>query len=361
MLLSTIFIVDELQHLDCLPWRESAQSVLRFADELIVVHGGKCQADGSQPTWDYFQSLQDPRVKLLRFPWPEDFDWRQIARSCTYGHLHATGQWCMRVLADEVFEDGFVRVRDILEQAPESQRMVLVERLYMLGSEYAYPFDINLIFRNDKTLGFGTVNPAQGEAAMPILFDGPIETDLWYEGGRVIPIRDDSILRDPRGAERLLAGETPRGYRPPELRDYRRAPLGVFNVDVNYFPDSGIIAQKETSQGGYERLPPEYGRRRICKGDEVLAALSGKIRSMIADGRLRRVAIPAPLSRFQERHASERSVVRRVCEEYGLSWDPNAMRPSPLRRLITITARQALCRWRKRILDSLRVITGRRR
>jgi hypothetical protein len=359
-LLSAIFIIDELPSLERLPWRESVHSTLRFVDELIVVHGGKRNADGRQPAWEYLQGLDDPRIQIHHFPWPEDFDWRQIGRSCAYGHLHARGQWCLRVLADEVFADDFKRVRDVLSNAEESLRLVLCDRLYMLGREYAQPYHIQLIFRNDKTLGFGAVNPAQGGSAMPALFDGPIETDLWFDGKEVVSIREDSILRDARGAERLLAGETPHGYRPPELRNATYVQLGLFNVDVNYFTDEEIICQKEISQGGYERLPAVYGRPRdFPKGRSILGAVSDKIRQMIETGCLRRVRVPESLARFQDRQAGHSNVVRRVCEAHGFRWDGTQPPLSPLQRFSRISA-QMWPRWRNRIQALTAALRGRR-
>lgn len=336
-LLSAVFIIDELPHLECLPWRESVHSALKFVDELIVVHGGKRNAAGQQPTWEYLQNLNDPRIQLHHFPWPEVFDWRQIGRSCAYGHLQARGKWCMRVLADEVFADDFSQIRNILTNADESLRMVLVERLYMLGYEFAYPYHIQLIFRNDKTLGFGTVNPSQGGSAMSSLFDGPIETDLWYNGKEVISIREDSIIRDPNGTKRLLDGETPRGYRPPEIKNAINLKLGLFNVDVNYFTDAQILSQKQTSQGGYDRLPKEYFFRLFPKGNAILDALSNKQRSMVTDGRLKRVTVPTGLIAFHQQHCGVDNPTFRTCKTYCLPWDPHAPKPSATKRWLKLT------------------------
>jgi hypothetical protein len=336
-LLSAVYIIDEFWNLERLPWRESVHSALRFVDELIVVHGGKRNAEGRQPAWEYLQGLNDPRVQLHHFPWPEDFDWRQIGRSCAYGQLQARGQWCMRVLADEVFADDFPRIREVLASAKPSLRTVHVDRLYLLGYEFAHPYHIQLIFRNDKTLGFGTVNPAQGGKAMPGLFDGPIESDLWYDGKEVVSIREDAILRDPRGAERLLAGETPRGYRPPVLRGHTHVKLGLFNVDVNYFTDDEVIRQKETSHAGYDRLPQEYFFRVFPKGKAILETLANKQRTMAEGRRLRRVTLPAALMDFHRRHCDVENPTTRTCRAYGLPWDERDPKMSAFRRWLKMT------------------------
>ena len=339
-LLSAIFIIDELPYLDCIPWRESAQSVLRFADELIVVHGGKRQPNGSQPAWDYFQSLRDRKVKLLRFSWPEKFDWRQIGRSCAFGHLHACGRWCFRVLADEVFPDDAAELRRTLEGLPSDIRIVSVARWYMLGCRYACAFNEKpLFFRNDRSVGYGTVNPSQGEAASYLLFDDPIETDLWFDGQDVVSIRDQSLLRDPDGLARLQGGETPRGYRGASTHAMTlRLNTGLFNVDVNFFPDSMLLDQKELSQQGYSALPPEYPHRPRRSRTELATALEEKVRRMILAQRLVRVELPEPLLAFMDRQQSITNRVRSVCEgDYGLPWTRATARDRAFRRLRTLT------------------------
>ena len=150
-------------------------------------------------------------------------------------------------------------------------------------------------------------------------------------------IREDSILRDPRGADRLLAGETPRGYRPPELRNITHVNLGLFNVDVNYFTDAQIISQKQTSQDGYDRLPKEYFFRTWPRGTAILDTLSNKQRSMLTDGRLQHVKMPEALIAFHQLHCEVDNPTSRTCAAFGLPWDPRSPRPSATKRWLKMT------------------------
>lgn len=337
--LSCIYVMDELPFMEFWPWRESLDSVLKFADEVIVIHGGKTDSMGKCPSLDYLRSLQNSRLRIEIFPWPENFDWRQIARTCTYGHLFAQGQWCFRALADEVFPDDFVAIRKHLEQQPEQIKIVSVDRLYMLGNQYACPFhDKPLFFRNDRSIGYGTVNPAQGEAASYLLFDDPLETDRWFDGRDVAQVRKRSILRDPNGIERLQRGETPCGYRGESTsRMTITLPMGVLNVDVNYYPENELLDQKDMSQHGYQRLPPEYPHRQVLTHAELGDALERKIRGMIRAGKLLRVQIPESLHQFIDRQDGTTNRVRRLCEcEYGLPWNRLSKNDRVVRRFKTL-------------------------
>lgn len=338
-LLSCIFVADELPCLDFLPWRESLASVLRVADEVIVVHGGKAGPGGRRQVEEHVRALRDERVRFLVFPWPEAFDWRQIARACTFGQLHANGPWCCRVLADEIFPDAFADIGAALRNAPPEVRIVSVARLYLLGDRYACPFHGKpLFFRNDRSLGYGTVNPAQGDAASYLLFDDPLETDRWFDGQQVVSIERESLLRDPQAVVRLQAGEAPRGYRGESTdRMTLTLPLGILNVDVNHFSDEALLDQKELSQAGYQRLPPEYPHRAVLSRAAIGAALEKKIRGMIRSGPLLRVAVPEPLRVFMDERDRVSNRVRRICEsEAGLPWNRVSAGASRVRRARTL-------------------------
>lgn len=322
--LSAISILDDLPYLEYIPWKESILSTLGFVDELIVVHGGKLQPDGRCLVKEFVDEIDDSRVKFLTFPWPEKFDWRQIAIACTFGQLHATGDWCFRVLGDEVFPQSFVDFKGKLVKQPESVKIVSVQRLYMLGNSYACPFhDKPLFFRNDRSIGYGTVNPQQGDEASYGLFDDPIETDKWFDGERVVSIKGNSLLRDKRAIERLLNGEVPEGYRGQSTKLITKVlTMGILNVDVNFYPDELLYNQKELSLQGYRRLPPEYPKRPVMSREEIKAALELKLEGMIKRGKLERIDVPEPLLRFIDHHAATRNMVREICEcVYGFPWD----------------------------------------
>jgi hypothetical protein len=335
--LSAIYVIDELPLLDRLPWRESMQSVLQFADEVIVVHGGKTQGGGRRETVEYLERLRDPRIRIYVFPWPEDFDWRQIARTCAFGHLKASGEWCFRVLADEVFPEDFQEMPRMLRSLPPEKDTVSVERLYMLGCQYACAFhDKPLFFRNNRSLGYGTINPEQGPAASQLLFDDPLDCDHVFENGRPRKV-ERSILRDPEGERRLCGGEVPCGYRDVTEKGLVRIPKGLLNVDVNFVPDDLLLMQKEISQEGYLRLPPDYPHRPRMTREQMATALQQKIRDMLDHGMLRRVCPPAPLLDFMDRQESVHNIVRNLCEDvHGLPWNRVSKRGGVLRQGVTL-------------------------
>lgn len=337
-LLSAIFVVDELEQLEYVPWKEAAASALRFADELIVVHGCKKPLDGQRSILDHFRLEHNASIQVVSFPWPEKFDWRQIARSCAYGQLHASGDWCFRVLVDEVFPDEFDMIREVLKGLPPHINVVAVWRYYLLGSRYAYPYRLKpLFFRSKSGMGYGTINPEQGEEAMPLLFDDPIDTQRWFNGEEVVAVNSSTVMQASRAAERLLAGETPHGYRDLTGAGEHRLELGFLNVDVNFLPNEFIVRQKMKSLDGYLHLPSEYPRPPLRTPDAILSAVSEKVKRMLASGRLVKVKVPDSLLEFADRHDKVVNVVRDLCElEYGLPWNRVSKRR---------TLQKQLCGW----------------
>lgn len=319
-LLSAIFVVDELPHFVYVPWREAALSALRFSDELIVIHGGKTDPLGRQPILDYFKQLNDPRIRLFTFPWPIEFEWSQIARSLTYAHLHAQGDWVFRVLVDEIFPDDFEAVRQLLIESPLDINVISVGRYYLLGSQYAYPYrEKPLFFRRTSGLGYGMINPAQGIEAMPLLFDDPIDTHRWFDGEQIIKV--SSLLDAPDALDRLQAGATPRGF-----RDMSRAGLYYFNkaflnTDVNFLPDELILEQKWTSAEGYARLPEPYRRPLPDSPEILLESFYQKIKQMLDSQQLMPVKVPESLLTFIDAQKETKNQVRRLVEvDYHLPW-----------------------------------------
>ena len=336
--LSAILIIDELPHLDHVPWVSSVNSVLSFADELIVVHGGHTTPDGRKPVVEYFSRRADSRIRVIEYPWPDNFNWMQIARSCAFGLLHAHGKWCFRVLADEVFPSEFQAIPEFLEAQPSHIKIVSVMRHYMLGNTYAYPLhDKPLFFRHDGSVGYGTINPDQGEAAMPSLFDDPIDVTRWFDGHRVIRV-EPFPMQYPEAARRLLEGETPRGFRDLTGSNTVQLNMGILNVDVNYLPDSMILAQKDLSIRAYERLPPGYWNRPLPQGKQMLDALIQKVEGMLRK-RLVRINPPDDLLQFIDRNDFVFNVIRELCEtKYGLPWNRISGRTNAWRCLRTVAA-----------------------
>lgn len=354
--LSAIYLIDELPHIHRLPWQISVDSTLAFADELIVVHGGHTDSSGRRPVWNAMHARRDDRIRLFTFPWPDEFDWRQIGLSCAFGLAKATGTWAFRVLADEVFPGEFRNIASRLRDLPPEIRQVIVRRDYMLGSFYACPaLEKPLFFRNDGSQGYGGINILQGPEAMPALFDDPIDTDHWFDGREVVSIRERSIVRSPDCEKRLLRGELPQGYRDLTGMHDVKLDIGMLNVDVCFFEDREISEQKRRSYRAYDRLPAGSLPRTHPQGEEILDVLRRRVEDMIR-GPLIRPSVPEELMSFFDENDAVHNCVRDVCAgRFGIPWNRLSLKPRSLRgwmrwlcHLPVIEARRVLRTWMTR-------------
>jgi hypothetical protein len=322
-LISAIFILDELPHLSCVPWKAAFNSALRFSDEVIVVHGGKTDRNGCRAALDYIENLNDSRIKTLIFDWPESFDWTQLARSCTFGQLHAAGEWAFRILIDEVFPDNFISVRKMLQSLPSHVAVASVGRYYLLGNRFAFPYrEKPLFIRQGSGYGYGIINYEQSAEAMPCMFDDPVDLRRWYETGEVKQVQGPTILESEDAIQKLMNGYVPKGYRDVSGKHQCRLQLAFLNTDVNFMPDELIVDQKYRSSLGYLRLPPSYRKELYAPGTDILESVRLKIERMLASGNLVEVDPPEDLMIYTDDHDDVQNVVRRLCEEeYGLPWN----------------------------------------
>lgn len=354
--LSAIYLIDELPHIHRLPWEISIDSTLAFTDELIMIHGGHTDNKGERPIWDALVKRHDERIKLFTFPWPDEFDWRQIGLSCAFGLAKAKGSWAFRVLADEVFPDEFKKVPSHLRELPPETKQVIVRRDYMLGCFYACPLlGKPLFFRNDGSQGYGGINVLQGPEAMPALFDDPIDTDHWFDGKAILSIRQESLTRAPDREDRLLHGELPRGYRNLTGANDAKLDIGMINVDVSFLVDCEIIEQKQRSYRAYDLLPPGYLPRIHPKGEEIINVLRSRVTDMF-HGPLIHPKVPDALIAFFDANDHINNCVRDVCtNQFGIPWNRRSRIPRSfgglalkLYHLPLIEARRILWTWMAR-------------
>lgn len=106
---------------------ENALSSCSFADEIIIVDGGS-----TDETVEKIISLNDKRIKIVKSQWENDFaKQRQISlKNCT-------GDWIIRIDADEVFSEEFEKnIRDYLQKTTVSA--VTIRQCNLVGNIHFY-------------------------------------------------------------------------------------------------------------------------------------------------------------------------------------------------------------------------------
>ncbi|RMG67434.1 MAG: glycosyltransferase, partial [Nitrospirae bacterium] len=122
----SMITLNEAQHI------KRALSSCTFADEIVVVDGGS--TDGTIEILESFD-----KVKLIKHPWEGHFGkQRQISLE------HCTGDWVVRLDADEVFSEEFENgIRGLLESTPPDTLGYRVRQCNLIGDEnyYSKTFD----------------------------------------------------------------------------------------------------------------------------------------------------------------------------------------------------------------------------
>ncbi len=183
---------------------ERALASCTFADEIVVVDGGSADR-----TVDILK--EDKKVKFVEHPWEGDFGkQRQVSLE------HATGDWVIRLDADEAFSREFEEnVRALLSSAPKEVVAYNIRQCNLIGDEnyYSRKFDghesFPRIWRNlpgvrweghvhEKLLGLsGAVLPWE----VYVVHYGFLDKERYREKGRFYSKIDGSGIRE---AEELV-------------------------------------------------------------------------------------------------------------------------------------------------------------
>jgi hypothetical protein len=300
---SCIYLVDEFEWNDYIPWKASLLSALVISDEVIVIKGNRQNTNNGESITDFLTSIQNPKIKVIDFDWPENFSWFDIAHALNIGLLNCNYDWCFRLLMDEVIPvEKFKGLKRILRNSSTFD-ILSVGRYYQLGEHYLYPYiQKELFFRNHSKYTYGRVDPNKAQS---LLFDNPIqliERDNFFE-----------LTND--GYKKEFLVYPPLGDRESYKDGVRNLDLFIINTDVNYLPDQMLKKQKMQSMQGYFNLPDEY--KHLYKKDVVETSIINdhlnKIEKMAKDSQyIRYYKMPKELLDFIKPFSSDHNSVQRL-------------------------------------------------
>lgn len=144
-------------------YKECIQSILGFADELVIVDGGTY--DGSL---NWIQSLNDPRIHIVYKEWPHEFNWPLIGESFHYGYENCTGDAVMHLDCDFIIHNhNFNHVRSAAQNMINNRQLAL--------SFYKYQFVVPDRYNLKSRL---TLMVNKRDYGNYVRFDGGGEGDL---------------------------------------------------------------------------------------------------------------------------------------------------------------------------------------
>ena len=170
--LSCIFLIDEFPWNDYIPWKISLNSALNISDEIIVVKGNKNYSSTKESVDSYIKRLNNDKIKIIEYSWTEKFSWFEIAHALNFGLLSCTGDWCFRLLMDEIAP--YEQFHNITHKLTKLNKydVVSIGRYYLIGNAYVYPYiQKEFFFRNKSNYVYGRVNQEQESS---LLYDNPV-------------------------------------------------------------------------------------------------------------------------------------------------------------------------------------------
>ncbi len=79
-------------------WQESIASMIPWADEIVIVNGGKPILHKLNANWR-------KKIKMVDLPWPHEFSWDELPKHLNAGLKECTGNYVVRADIDYVFKD----------------------------------------------------------------------------------------------------------------------------------------------------------------------------------------------------------------------------------------------------------------
>ncbi len=120
-----VTITDPIERQD--PFYEALSSYLDLVDEVVVV-------DGS----DKGIKLPDTeKIKYIRYPWPEEFDWPFIGQQFQRGYEACTGDWVIHADCDYIFhENDIPKIRALFKANPDQIAFSFWKYQFLLVDRY---------------------------------------------------------------------------------------------------------------------------------------------------------------------------------------------------------------------------------
>lgn len=156
-------VTDPIRRGDC--WLPAIQCYSELADEVVVVDGSQYETFHNMPA----------NVRMVEYPWPDEFDWAFIGQQFTRGYEACTGDWVLYADIDMLFhETDFGLIRRVFEENPNTPALTFWKYQFILPDRYNLKSRLVLAV-NKKLLGDRVKFDSGGDLCRPSI-DG-VEID----------------------------------------------------------------------------------------------------------------------------------------------------------------------------------------
>jgi len=204
-------------------WREALACYCAFADEVVVVNGGKPIISKTSKAVNglmfYLESISPEnesyvdKTKEVMLPWPHEWNWIELPRHLNAGLEACTGDWCLKIDADQfIHENDFDAVREMLLGCPDNIDVLTFQKMSMTyGGKYFQKGGQPIAFRRKDYIKIGKDVDKHTDLCFPIKVTGyekvndyqlPCGTELTREKTGISYWNYDYFFKDKRFTKR---------------------------------------------------------------------------------------------------------------------------------------------------------------
>lgn len=134
-----------------------------FADEVVVVNGGNPIVFTNPPA-------NFNKIKIVDYPWDEEWNWIDLPKHLNFGLQACTGDWIIKFDIDQlIHERNFQELRSRIENIPAEYASATMQKAtFTHGGKWFQKGEVENIFRNRPDIRIGKNTERYTDLCFPV-------------------------------------------------------------------------------------------------------------------------------------------------------------------------------------------------